>query len=139
MKFNLSDLISPNYTQIEVMNSSFSAGAGTPFNDGKSLEFVSTYMIENVKEPLLVVVDGDSMLPDFQHGDRIVVDFKCKVVNGDYCAVYRNGEYFIKEFHESKKGYKLLSINPKYDPIEILEYDDFKILGKVVGLERKFL
>jgi len=138
MKFNILDLENINYVQVSTMSSSFSAGIGTPFNDGKTYEFISEYMIKNIKEPLVLVVSGDSMIPEFIDGDRCVIDFNLNVANGDYCAVYHNGDYLIKEFNESRRGYKLLSINPKYDPIEIKENDDFKVLGKVVGLERRF-
>ncbi|MCX6145731.1 MAG: S24 family peptidase [Candidatus Kapabacteria bacterium] len=139
MKFKINQLMSKEDTEIPSLSSSFSAGYGTPFNDGDSYEPINKFLIEKVKEPLLLVVSGDSMKPTFLHGDRLVIDFNRKVVNGDYSAVYLNGEYFIKEFNESKRGYRLLSINPEYNPIEIQDNDDFKLLGKVVGLERKFI
>ncbi len=80
------------------------------------------------KADFAVRVNGDSMLPDFSNGD-IVLASKQPVDNGDIGLFVVNGNGYIK-----KKGSReLISLNPKFDNVQIGEYDTVYCMGKVIG------
>lgn len=80
------------------------------------------------KADFAVRVNGDSMLPDFSNGD-IVLASKQPVDNGDIGLFVVNGNGYIK-----KKGSReLISLNPKFDNVQISEYDTVYCMGKVIG------
>ncbi len=80
------------------------------------------------KADFAVRVNGDSMLPDFSNGD-IVLASKQPVDNGDIGLFVVNGNGYIK-----KKGNReLISLNPKFDNVQIGEYDTVYCMGKVIG------
>ena len=80
------------------------------------------------KADFAVRVNGDSMLPNFSNGD-IVLASKQPVDNGDIGLFVVNGNGYIK-----KKGSReLISLNPKFDNVQISEYDTVYCMGKVIG------
>ena len=80
------------------------------------------------KADFAVRVNGNSMLPDFSNGD-IVLASKQPVDNGDIGLFVVNGNGYIK-----KKGSReLISLNPKFDNVQIGEYDTVYCMGKVIG------
>lgn len=80
------------------------------------------------KADFAVRVNGNSMLPDFSNGD-IVLASKQPVDNGDIGLFVVNGNGYIK-----KKGSReLISLNPKFDNVQISEYDTVYCMGKVIG------
>lgn len=121
-----------DYKDILVIESSFSAGAGTPFNDGLGTTLIDKEFIKNAKLPYLIIVSGDSMHPTIQVNDHAIVDFDNKGKTGDIVAVQLNGELLIKEFRETRNGYVLHSHNEAYNDIEIKDSDNFFVFGKVV-------
>ncbi len=48
---------------------------------------------------------------------------------GEIGIIYLNGDVYIKKLGEAE----LISLNKKYEPIQIGEYDSFRVFGKVVG------
>ena len=80
------------------------------------------------KADFAVRVNGNSMLPDFSNGD-IVLASKQPVDNGDIGLFVVNGNGYMK-----KKGSReLISLNPKFDNVQISEYDTVYCMGKVIG------
>lgn len=138
MTYSLSDFKEIDYTEAPKLVSSFSAGEGTPFNDGETTLSVSKKFIKNAKNPYLITVKGDSMFPLLHSGDLVVVDFKKQAKNGNIVAVHLNGDILIKRFCENMQGYKLESINPEYKTIEIQDDDQFLILGVAISYKRDF-
>lgn len=129
-------LRSVEYTDITVIDSSFSAGAGTPFNDGKSTTIIDKDFIKSAKTPFLIHITGDSMHPTLSINDKAVIDFEHKGENGDILAISLNGEQMIKEFRKTRNGYVLHSHNTKYKDIEIQDTDNFFVFGKVISYQR---
>jgi phage repressor protein C with HTH and peptisase S24 domain len=73
----------------------------------------------DVKDPKAygVKVVGDSMIPMFRPGRKVVVSPNLPVANGD--AVYvqlKSGERLIKIARRAAGGFILESINPAYEP-----------------------
>jgi SOS-response transcriptional repressor LexA len=138
MTYSLNDFKEVEYTEVPKLVSSFSAGAGTPFSDGETTLSVSKNFIKNAKNPYLITVKGDSMLPLLHSGDLVVIDFNKRAKSGNIVAVHLNGDILIKRFCENTQGYKLESINQEYKTIEIQDDDQFLILGVAISFKRDF-
>lgn len=77
-------------------------------------------------------VSGDSMEPLFSDGDLLYVK-KCETLESGEIGVFvRNGEGLCKKYELiDGEGY-LVSLNPEYSPIRLLDSDVLKIVGKVI-------
>lgn len=75
-------------------------------------------------------ISGDSMQPDYPDGCVVFIEIAKDVSPGEVGVFILNGEGYIKLL-----GYdeNLISLNKKYKPIPINKYDDFRIVGRVVG------
>ncbi len=76
-----------------------------------------------------VRVSGTSMMPRFVDQQIIFIHEQSVLDEGDIGIFYLNNDAFLKKLG---KGY-LISLNPEYDPIPIQDYNDFRVLGRVVG------
>lgn len=74
-------------------------------------------------------VRGDSMEPKFFDGDIVLVKSQPAVDIGQIGIFIVNGEGFMKELGIGK----LISLNKKYSPIEVGQYDEMKTVGLVIG------
>lgn len=78
-----------------------------------------------------VRVAGDSMEPEYPDGSVVFVK-KVKTINpGDVGVFILNDEAYLKILG---KDNTLQSINPKYKDIHLREFDDLRLVGKVVGV-----
>lgn len=121
--------VEENIVYINFAQNSASAGSGDVlFGD---IDDTPLALVENRitnKADFAVRVNGDSMLPDFSNGD-IALASKQPVDNGDIGLFVVNGNGYIK-----KKGSReLISLNPKFDNVQISEYDTVYCMGKVIG------
>lgn len=85
-----------------------------------------------------LTVRGDSMLPDFREGDKIVIDPDLAPQSGDYvvAVIDGSGEATFKRYLKKKDGEVLMPLNPDYAPIVLTP--DHRIVGKVVRLVRHY-
>ena len=92
------------------------------------------------KEELAVfTVKGDSMYPDFIHGDRILVHKQDSVDSGDTAVIiYNNDEATIKKvrYESGQDWLELIPRNPEYQTkrIEGVDLTQCRVIGKVLGL-----
>ncbi|HOB21041.1 MAG TPA: transcriptional repressor LexA [Candidatus Atribacteria bacterium] len=85
----------------------------------------------------MLKVRGDSMInAGILDGDYIMVKQQNTANNGDIVAALIGDEATVKTFYKEKGHIRLQPENPSYEPI-IVE-DDLTILGKVIGLFRKY-
>lgn len=85
----------------------------------------------------MLKVRGDSMInAGILDGDFIMVKQQQTATNGDIVAALIGEEATVKTFHKERGLVRLLPENPAYEPI--LCPDGVTILGKVIGLFRKF-
>jgi repressor LexA len=87
-----------------------------------------------------LIVEGDSMEPRLNTGDRILVDKSIRTIYKERTYLVRyDGTLMVKNIQKIPGGYRLISTNPAYVPIEI--YADmeleFTVLGAVVGMFAK--
>ena len=88
-------------------------------------------------------IKGDSMKPDINHGDTIIVRKQSTANNGDVVITLVNGDdVTCKKFEKLDNGIMLISNNSEYSPMyfsnEEVVTKPVVILGRVVELRRKF-
>ncbi len=84
----------------------------------------------------MLKVKGDSMInAGILDGDYILVKQQNTANNGDMVVALIEDEATVKTFYKEKNYYRLQPENPDYEPIITKELN---ILGKVIGLFRKY-
>lgn len=114
-----------------VMRNEQSAAAGV----GETLQAPSQQLVFVRRNPLakradeIVRVNGQSMEPDFHHGQEVYVQHTNEIQIGEIGLFVVNGEGFIKQLAHKR----LHSLNPDYPDIQLNETDDVRCVGKVIG------
>ena len=88
-------------------------------------------------------IKGDSMKPDINDGDTVIVKQQTIANNGDIIIALVNGDdATCKKFEKLDNGIMLISNNSEYSPMyfsnEEVNTKPVVIIGKVVELRRKF-
>ena len=81
---------------------------------------------------------GDSMIPTFLDGDLVLIRQQPEAEDGQIAAVSYNGESTLKHIYKNGTGFMLTADNPKFPPIQIMNYEDIVIYGVAVGYVRLF-
>ncbi len=118
-------------TYINCYDLAVSAGPGEPWSGAgykTRLEIPEAQVPENAH--FCVRVNGDSMEPAYRDGDIVFIErLEGSVQEGEIGIFFLNGEGFIKRL-----GQKCLeSLNPRYAPIPLHDYDDLRCQGRVLG------
>lgn len=94
----------------------------------------STNLNDNV---FVLIVEGESMINAGIHdGDRVIVKQQNTADNGEIVvAMTEDDEATVKRFYKEKDHFRL---QPENDMLEPLRIDQVSILGKVIGLYRRF-
>ena len=102
-------------------------------------EFFSlpSYLIPKQKEVFTLKVDGESMInKGILSDDVVIVERTESAKNGDIVvAMNDNNEVTLKTFYKEKGYFRL---QPENDFMEPIILDNVTILGKAIGLYRKF-
>ena len=88
-------------------------------------------------------IKGDSMKPDINNGDTVIVKQQSTANNGDVVIALVNGDdATCKKFEKLNNGIMLISNNSEYSPMyfsnEEVITKPVVIVGRVVELRRKF-
>ena len=78
-------------------------------------------------------ISGDSMEPEFINGQTVWVRQQRSLMTGEIGIFLLNGESLCKKFEIRDGESYLVSFNPAYPPIHVLETDDVKLVGKVLN------
>jgi SOS-response transcriptional repressor LexA len=104
------------------------AGLGI-FLDSDSFEEIEDDDTVPEDADFAVKVSGDSMTPRFADGQVIFIKEQETLEAGEIGIFGLNGDAYVKKLGHGE----LLSLNTRYAPIPIREYDSFHVFGKVVG------
>ena len=105
-----------------------SAGFGNPLDNEPAEEIEITDTPQHREGDYVVSVSGNSMLPQFSDGDRVLVKDQPSVEIGEIGIFILNGESYIK-----KLGFnELISLNPHYPPKPYTPSDSILCCGKVI-------
>lgn len=99
---------------------------------------VPSEMVRNIQGAFLLRVKGDSMSGDgIKPRDLVVVKPQQTANHGDLVAVLIGDEATVKRIHFDTEQVRLMPSNPAYEPI-IIEREDARIIGRIVGLIRDY-
>lgn len=108
-----------------------SAGTGMPLTDTYEREYVFLRNSRNVcRADTIITVNGDSMYPTFHDGDELLVEYTPEIDAGEIGIFVVAGEGFVKEYQPDG----LHSHNPKYKTIHPTQDDNFRCVGRVLGV-----
>ena len=137
------DLIS--YVQIDILPTYAGMGGGGTGEGDIERALVPRYLVEDVfrgtaSDFVLVRTRGDSMFPDLQHDDEVLVDKRdtSPVQPGPF-AIFdaEDGAYVIKNVEKLPGGrFRIFSTNPKYTPTEVSR-EETRIIGRPVWYGRR--
>ncbi len=113
---------------------SVSAGAGEFLDDSRRVKIVIPDDPRTTEANYALRINGDSMEPKYHSGDVLLVQTAEAVEEGELGIFVLDGAGFFKKYG----GDHLISLNPKYPPILLKDFDEAVCCGRVVGkLKRK--
>ena len=81
----------------------------------------------------IVSISGNSMYPEYRHGDRVIIDRgDTDLADGHIFAFRYKGQCYVKEINLLGNKIKCISLNKEYDPFYIEESEDFMVLGRIL-------
>ena len=116
---------------VQVRHSIFkvSAGVGEWLSDEKWNMITILDTPQARKATFALTIEGDSMMPDFEDGDIVLVRQQDAVDVGQICIYTIDGKGYIKKYG----GDRLISLNDDYDDIIFKDYQDIHCKGLVIG------
>lgn len=118
----------PLYLDMYDMPVSAGRGACIDYAKAETIQVPRTYETEQAN--YMVRISGDSMEPRFEDGDVVLVETTTELPQGGIGIFVLNNESYIKQLGDGC----LISLNPKYAPIPINEYDTCWLKGRVIGV-----
>lgn len=81
----------------------------------------------------IVRISGNSMAPEYRHGDRVIIDRNdTDLTDGHIYAFRYKGSCFVKEMNLLGDKIKCISLNKEYDPFYIEQNEQFTVLGRII-------
>jgi SOS-response transcriptional repressor LexA len=132
--------IQPSTNTCPHYEATVSAGTPVGIEDSASspLNF-HQYLIDDAEGSFAVTVAGDSMInAGILDGDIVIVNAKRKVFQGDIIVAEVDGSTTLKKIVFETDHLMLHAANPDVSNIRVDDDQNFRILGVVVGLARRF-
>jgi SOS-response transcriptional repressor LexA len=70
-------------------------------------------------ESFALMVLGDSMGPEFQQGDIVIIEPDGHATDGSYVLALVNGEWIFRQLQRCGDGWRLMALNPGYASIDL--------------------
>lgn len=87
----------------------------------------------NPKNCKMVKISGNSMFPEYHHGDRVIIDESdLNLTDGQIYAFRYDGQCYVKEINRAGNKIKCISVNKEYEPFFIERNVDFKVFGRIL-------
>jgi len=81
----------------------------------------------------IVRISGNSMEPEYRHGDRVIIDrADTELIDGHIFAFRYEGQCYVKEINLLGNKIKCISLNKEYDPFYIKECEELTVLGRIL-------
>lgn len=139
---------SDDFALVPLYDIHVSAGTGTEVLDEVPLkaiafgkDWLGRHAAGGIDKLAAMHVQGDSMRPDLEPGDLILIDRAIDVVRGDGIYVINlYGDLMVKRLQKAGKSQVLVrSSNPAYDPLTINTDNDAElhVVGRVIWFGRE--
>ncbi len=116
---------------LKIYNLPVSAGTGE-FLDGEDYEEIEVGNEVPYAADFGLRIKGDSMEPRYRNGQTVWIR-KCDSLEDGRIGIFLlNGNAYCKKLKKDAEGVCLVSLNPKYNPIKIMEDDEIKVFGQVL-------
>ncbi len=114
--------------------------AGSPILAMENIEgsiVIDSAFMKKTEDCFALKVKGDSMVnAGIFENDLVIVTPRNDASNGDIIVAMIDDEVTVKTLERKNDRMRLLPQNENYQPIEISETKEFKIVGKVTGVVR---
>jgi repressor LexA len=114
--------------------------AGSPILAMENIEgsiVIDSAFMKKSENSFALKVKGDSMInAGIFENDLVIVAPRNEALNGDIIVAMIDDEVTVKTFEKKNDSVRLLPQNENYQPIEVNELKEFKIVGKVTGVVR---
>lgn len=122
-----------NLRTIKLFDLPLSAGLGNSIMESDAP--YEPYSTENQSCDFALKVSGNSMEPDIVDGSIVLIKCCETIEDGEIGAFFYNGDVYCKKLiYKDKKAF-LVSFNPDYKDIPVLEEDTLYVYGKVISVE----
>ena len=111
---------------------SSSAGTGE-FLDDENFEIIEVGEDVPEEADFGLALNGDSMEPKYHDKQAVWVQKTDTLNHGEIGIFYLDGMTYCKQLKNDKDGLFLISLNSKYQPIEITTESDFRVFGRVLN------
>ena len=110
-----------------------SAGVGEFLSDSQKTEITIPDTPRTVEADYALCISGDSMEPRYRSGDVLLVQTAESVEEGELGIFVLDGSGFFKKYG----GDCLISLNPRYAPIPLRDFESVSCCGRVIGKLKK--
>lgn len=126
--------------QIPIIGCVKAGEGGIAYEELLGYEYIDADMIKDCENCFFLRVKGNSMEPEIKEGDLALVRRQPDVPSNTLAVVIINGEEgMIKKIVKQENAIVLQSYNPEYSPIVLTSKNDFRIVGQVISILRKFV
>lgn len=131
-----------DYLPVEILPTFAGMGGGGTGDGDQEYGLVPRRLIEDELRAtpadfLLIDTRGDSMEPDFHHGDQILIDKRdTNPVQPGYFAIWDGDGYVLKNVERTREGLRIFSSNGKYREY-LADADEVRIMGRPVWFARR--
>ena len=81
----------------------------------------------------IVRISGNSMMPEYRDGDRVIIDRDdTEFIDGHIFAFRYERQCFVKEINVLKDKIKCISLNKEYEPFYINKNEEFTVFGRIL-------
>ncbi|WP_435139923.1 LexA family protein [Formosa sp. A9] len=121
------------------VDSGISAGFPSPADDFKEERLsLDEELVKNREATFFARVSGQSMIgAGLDDNDLLVIDRSLEATHNKIAVCFLDGEFTVKRLKVEGSDIWLLPENPKYDPIQITEANDFVIWGIVTNVIKR--
>lgn len=121
------------------VDSGISAGFPSPADDFKEERLsLDEELVKNREATFFARVSGQSMIgAGLDDNDLLVIDRSLEATHNKIAVCFLDGEFTVKRLKVEGNDIWLLPENPKYDPIQITEANDFVIWGIVTNVIKR--
>ena len=114
--------------------------AGSPILAIENIEgtiVIDSAFMKKTEDCFALKVKGDSMInAGIFENDLVIVAPRNDASNGDIVVAMLEDEVTVKTFEKKNEKLRLIPQNENYEPIEVDNSKEFKIIGKVTGVVR---
>lgn len=75
----------------------------------------------NDSEPFALMVLGDSMVPEFNEGEIIIIEPGALTIPDSYILAFHNEEYIFRQLIKTATGWHLHALNDSYPDVAITD------------------